>query len=313
MATKGADEKSTPEAKSHYQKKMAVQAMGIMNVSEGKELALAFQGKENMNQDPQTIKEIMKWDMWSPWASYYELYSTHPLTAKRINAIGTHALSLGQEPWVIFDSEKPESYWDDFIIDLFVVFLPEILGIGFVATKFILVSYGTENINWFDLVIPLIFGFSAGGIIKTMQMYPGGNFSNYSIVSLLKKINVSQVRSYPVKITGRIIGRGDAGNIFSEDMIIRDKTGIIFLDHEPFGFNLFFALFRIDRFRGVDVEVEGWYRRSPKPYVEVKRIYSRSDSSRSYTYYYQLLAWIAFSVIAFLSWNYIFLPVLRTP
>lgn len=281
------------EAKSNKQKRMAIQAMGIMNISSSKSMALAFQGNvdDDETDEVQSIKEIMRWDLWSPWASYYELHSTHPLTSKRINAIGAHALNMGQEPILIFDLEKPESYWDDFIVDLFVILLPVILGIGFAAAKLKYMSLGMDKLGWYEYVMPFVFGLSIGGLIKTTKAYAGGKFLTHSISSLLRKVKVSPVRSYPIKLKGHIIGRGDAGNMFSEDMVLRDKTGLIFLNHEPFGFNFFFALFRTEKFIGKEVVVEGWYRRSPVPYVEVSNIRSSSDSSSSYTYFYKIIGW----------------------
>ena len=40
---------------------------------------------------------------------------------------------MGQEPYVVFDRRKPESYWDDFAVDVAVVLLPVLLflvGLG---------------------------------------------------------------------------------------------------------------------------------------------------------------------------------------
>ena len=99
-----------------------------MGLSPAGQMALAHQEENQFN--PQTIQEIMRWDLWNPWAFYYELNSTHPLTAKRINALGSYALALKQEPFIRFNKQKPESYWDDFFRDLFVLSLPYILGIA---------------------------------------------------------------------------------------------------------------------------------------------------------------------------------------
>lgn len=293
---------ATPETNNEIDKtgsierrKMAVQALGIMSVSNSKEIALyASQKTEEGSTD---LKEIMRWDLWSPWASYYELHSTHPLTAKRLNAIAAHALNMGIEPALIFDLEKPESYWDDFIKDVLIMLLPVIGAISAVTAKLLYFSTSITTINLWDIATPLILGLSAGGMLKTFFVYPGGIFLEHSILSLLKKVKVSPVTSYPVKVKGRIIGRGDPGNIFSEDMVIRDKTGMIFLDYEHGISDWFFALFKMNRFMSHDVEVEGWYRRAPIPFLEVKTIKSNHDKSRSYTYYYRLLLWIALPTI----------------
>ena len=85
-------------------------------------------------------------------------------------------------------------------------------------------------------MMPLSTGASIGGLIKTKSAYPGTDFLSYSISGLLKKVKVSPVRSYPVKLKGKITGRGDAGNITSEDMVLRDESGIIFSKSRAFWF-----------------------------------------------------------------------------
>ncbi len=102
---------------------------------------------------------------------------------------------------------------------------------------------------------------------------------------------MSPVQSYPVVVRGRIIGRGESGNVFSEDMILQDKSGIIFLDFQHGLSNWYFALFKWDKFKGQDVEIEGWYRRAPVPYIELKSIRSNTTSSTSLSFYYKLLGW----------------------
>ena len=323
---------SNSEEDSHEDKIKGVEALNIMNISRSKQLALASQGENGSHFNPEAVKEIMRWDLWSPWAFYYELHSTHPLTAKRINAIGSYALSLKQEPYLFFDKEKPESYLDDFFGDVFILYLPYILSIGGILASFY-VTYGADfdfsmlsnlkqellsaagksalaspdavsNLKK-DFVAALgraifigMFGFSVGALVRLLKTYPSGRFLHYSIASLLKLIKVSPVRSYPVTLKGRILGRGEAGSILSEDFVLKDKTGIIYLNHEPFGLNILFALFRYKQFQGKEVKVTGWYRRSPSPYVEVKAIRSVDGvKSKAYTYHYKM----AFCLFVFLA------------
>ena len=79
----------------------------------------------------------------------------------------------------------------------------------------------------------------------------------------------------PCVLEGEIIGRGDPGCIFNEDFVIKDQTGIIFLDFKHV-FRIadkFMALFKNKAFFNKRVRVTGWYRRSPVPYVEIYKIY----------------------------------------
>lgn len=301
---------SSDSEKGSYEDRMkGVESLNIMNISRSKEIALVQQGEQGEDLKPETIEEVMRWDLWSPWAFYYELNSTHPLTAKRINAISSYAISMKQKPFLFFKREKPESYWDDFFVDLFVLSLPYVLGFG--SLLFWFFSSGQDysfiknlsdnpvgeqdygfiknmagSLKWH---LGVLFWFSLGAFIRTLKAYPkSGGFKPHSISSLLKLIKVSPVRSYPVTLKGHILGRGDAGNIFSEDLVLKDRTGMIFLNHEPFGLNILFALFRYKHFQGEEVLVTGWYRRSPSPYVEVRSIKTFETTSNAYTYCYKM-------------------------
>ena len=81
----------------------------------------------------ENLKSAMQWDLWNPWATFYELNSTHPLIAHRLQYLSDQAVAMGQEPYVVFDRRKPESYWDDFAVDVAVMLLPLLLflvGLG---------------------------------------------------------------------------------------------------------------------------------------------------------------------------------------
>jgi hypothetical protein len=56
----------------------------------------------------------MKWEMWNPWAKWFELNSTHPLISKRLQAISKLSREYNEEPYIVFDLQKTESYVDDF-------------------------------------------------------------------------------------------------------------------------------------------------------------------------------------------------------
>src|SRR5262249_6267530 len=84
----------------------------------------------NSTLDPGRVKSAMQWDMWNPWARWYELHSTHPLTARRLEYLADQAAALGQQPAIVFNLVKPESYWDEFFVDLLILAAP-VLGAAF--------------------------------------------------------------------------------------------------------------------------------------------------------------------------------------
>jgi Zn-dependent protease with chaperone function len=99
----------------------AVGALGIFDPKSGVALVTSSLSSVSAAQrmgdevDKEVLKGAMKWDLWNPWAKYYEIHSTHPLIANRINHLSTHSEVLGKEPYIRFDQRKPESYWDEFL------------------------------------------------------------------------------------------------------------------------------------------------------------------------------------------------------
>jgi len=116
-------------------------SLGIFDQKFGASLALAAAGSYSQatgySQDV-TI-QAMRWDLWNPWAFLCEVSSTHPLPVKRIKALENLAWQLGQQP--VYDlpepTERPESYWDEFAVDVFVHYLPGLgLLLGLAAAAF---------------------------------------------------------------------------------------------------------------------------------------------------------------------------------
>jgi len=233
----------------------------------------------------ENLKSAMQWDLWNPWATFYELSSTHPLVAHRLQYLSDQAAAMGDEPYVIFDRRKPESYWDDFLVDVLVMFLPLILlavGMG------IALALGLAGLAGSKAILALcglpLLGLGIGSFIKTILIYRGDYFAPLAVAGLLHKVKVSNVRPVPARLRGTIIGRGVPGLIWSEDFVMRDGTGILFLDYrQPLRiWEWFFGLFRAGEFAGKPVEAVGWFRRAPLPYLELKSITVDGVTRNSY-------------------------------
>jgi Zn-dependent protease with chaperone function/Zn-finger nucleic acid-binding protein len=242
----------------------------------------------------ENLKSAMQWDLWNPWATFYELNSTHPLVAHRLQYLGDQAAAMGQEPYIIFDRRKPESYWDDFAVDLLVMFLPLLLlllglavaaGLGAAAALKILPGAAIPGPGAIAALIGLpLLGLGAGMLAKAFLVYRGDHFAPLAVAGLLHKVKVSSVRPVPARLRGTIIGRGVPGLIWSEDFVMRDSTGILFLDYrQPLRiWEWLFGLFRAGDFAGKPVEVIGWFRRAPLPYLELKSITVDGVTRNSY-------------------------------
>jgi Zn-dependent protease with chaperone function len=228
-------------------------------------------GAHDGHFDPEILKGALQWDLWNPWATFFELQSTHPLVAKRLERLGDQSVKLQQEPLVVFDRQKPESYWDEFLVDAFVTLLPMLTLVVGLGSLTIGAVTGGVSASWYAALV-MIIGVSS--IVKTLLAYRGSEFPNRTVADLLQEVKVSPIRPVAACLRGTIVGKGVPGLIWSEDFVIHDGSGIIFLDYrQPFRFwEFLFGLLRAKDLQGKDVEVRGWYRRAPVPYLELATI-----------------------------------------
>ncbi len=262
----------TVQSLSIFERKGAL-ALAAMSLSQGNKLSLS------------SVVAAMQWDLWNPWAGYYEIQSTHPLPAKRIAALSHQSMTYGKMPLVEFNREKPESYWDEFLVDVLMTFLPALsvlAGLGALWAAGLL--FETDKLRLF---MQLLFLFGFGSFLKTLFSYRFDFFPDLRVADLLKNVKVSRVRGVPCRLHGKIIGRGVPGLIWSEDLVLQDDSGYIFLDYrQPLGlWELLFGLFRAGGLVGQTVTADGWYRRGPVPYVELHRlILNNGDTKTCYVY-----------------------------
>ncbi len=284
----------------------AAGAIGALNIFDRKSAittvmtASATGGDASAQVNPERVKSAMQWDLWNPWASWYELNSTHPLVAKRLLHLSDQAATVGHEPYIVFDRAKPESYWDDFFVDLCVLALP---WMGLIAGLALLVGLGLGTGVWHFSLIGLAVGLmGAGAFIKNRRSYLGKIFEHRTVATLMGQVKVSPVRPIPCTLQGKIIGKGVPGLIWSEDFVIQDSTGILFLDYtQPLAlWDWLFGLLRAGRYQGREVRVTGWFRRAPMPYLEIYRleVVDGSEPSRTcYTYWATLIGCAAFALL----------------
>lgn len=237
--------------------------------------------------DKNRIKGAMKWELWNTWAFWYELSSTHPLTAKRIRRLGDLAEQQGQVPFVKFDLEKPESYADDFVREMGINLMPWVgaLVVGvimfFVADPSMSVERLFTLVGGAALVVGLVLS-----CVKYLYTHPRKTYYEANTAGLLSEVKVSMVRSIPAELQGTIIGRGNPGCIFNEDFVIQDETGILFLDYnQPLWIiNKVFALFKSPEYFDKKVKVKGWYRRNMVPFMELYSIEIDGQVKKCFTY-----------------------------
>lgn len=242
-------------------------ALGIFDAKTSKSLIVSSYDDGGVSKE--NIKRAMRWEKWNVWAKWYEFSSTHPLISKRLEAISERSNEFGQTPYIIFDEEKPESYVDDFLVEAMIILAPTVVVI---MALVLFVIYGfTENI----LLLKVLMFFPAliilFKLIKHNRTHKNKDYKECKVVDLLSEVKVSGVTTIPCILEGEVIGKGDPGSIFDEDFVIKDDTGIVFVDSRRVLkiMDLIAGLTKTRSLFGKKVKIKGWYRRSPVPYVEV--------------------------------------------
>lgn len=279
------DEKASPATRKQASKRAAfttgMRSLGIFDVSGAKALAMSSYGR-GMSLDNESVAKAAQWDLSNPWGRFLELSSTHPLPAKRIISLNKMQEERGMQPEFpdMGKVKLPESLWDEFLIDLILVYIAPLLF-------FILPAFGAviAEIAEYNALVGMGAGLILAALVwklRRREKYPKVRMSD-PIVTVTHCLTDHTKNSYyeasPLRgkgavFEGTVVGRGTPGYFLSEDLVIQDETGIITLDYNPiFGlFSFFFAIFRAPQLRGMKVRAYGWYHRMPTPVLQVWKI-----------------------------------------
>ncbi len=267
----------------------ATRSLNIFDVKAANGLVMtAYAQSTGGDLDPNMVVKAAAWDLESPWGTFLELQSTHPLAAKRLLALDDQAEEMGIKrafPTLGTDQIK-ESLWGEFLVDLFLMYIAPafiFLGPGIGALAYF---YG-QSITWMWVGIGSGFGLAAlVWVWRTRIKYPRlHKEKEIPLIQIMGAVTdtsddgfaeASPFRGKPINLQGTIIGRGSPGYYFSEDVVLQDPSGIITLDYNPlFGFMRWItALFRVEKLIGSQVTIVGWYRRTPRPIVMIKRMFT---------------------------------------
>ena len=243
-------------------------ALGIFDSKASKSLVVGSYTDQGINK--LHIQNAMKWEMWNVWAIWYELQSTHPLISKRLKNITEQCSTYQQPEFINFNLQKPESYVDDFFKELLILLLPGVFGL-FVLVFGILAFISGNQVCYIIAVISPVFAIIAGLYRYCYTYRTKAEFTKTTVNNLLGEVKVSGVTSIPCTLEGTLIGKGDPGCMFDEDFVLKDETGIIFLDYNRVLQinNLLFAILKSKEYLDKKVTIKGWYLRKPVPYVVV--------------------------------------------
>lgn len=300
------DKKGKKDKKEKKTSAAAVNGLGIFDKKTSKTL-VACSSTDGMSTkvSKKSIKNAMKWEKWNYWAKWYEFNSTHPLISKRLERITERSKEFKQEPYITFDLKKDANYGKMFAFELMLVLLPTIAVIC--AIVFALLMITNDGCQTYKIgmcisgLVAVVFEF-----FVLLRKYNKKHFKKATVEELLGETNVSGITPVPCEVKGSIIGRGDPGYVFSEDFVIRDKTGIVFLDYnQPLWLiNKIFAIFKAKTFIDKEIIIKGWYRRSPVPYIEIYTMETDGKVKKVYTYMFKfiglLIGIIGFTVLFFI-------------
>jgi len=259
--------------------------IGVMGISS------AQAGFVLSGPSPDAASALMRWDLENPWARVYQLASTHPLTAFRIKALNVEAKRQGRS--VVYPlPESTTIQWAAFPLELVLWAAPWICAIGLFSLRslsarhIIAPAFGAAEL----LGAVLLFSWVA----RIAYRYQG-RFEMATIRELVADTTPSQMRPRAVRIEGEIVGRGQPGAFWCPDLVIKDETGILFVnDRQTIPLARLALAAGADQWIGQRVTLEGWYRRGMMPYVELSRLSGTGNSGqpgashRSYSYYIQI-------------------------
>ncbi|MHA1781882.1 MAG: zinc metalloprotease HtpX [Promethearchaeota archaeon] len=302
-----------------YEKKSskvnALKGLGIFDPKKASYLAI-----ESYNGSKPIVKEQIQaaagWDLFNPWAKYFQMFSTHPLPARRIQRLNEQCEEYNVPIEIDFSQARQikeeqvgKSIIGKFLTDIIVKKLPAIIFwifvlitiasilaiIGLIPIVPSLLSLITvKNFVFLWFIAFYMMGFAT--ILRTVFMYRRG-FEPKKVIDLVTQINVSPVRPIPAIIEGTIVGKGIPGYYFGEDLFFQDDTGLLYVDYR-FGLRIvdfFWAITRADQQVGKKVRIRGWYRRGPNPYIQIDRL--EVIGERTYKNHSKLMMYILAGVL----------------
>jgi heat shock protein HtpX len=195
--------------------------MGISNAASGCVLVIA-------GAAPAEAATVMQWDLVHPWSRIYELQSTHPLTAFRVQALNAEAESRHQVPKFPL-AVNPHVDFSEFPLQFGLWLAPWIFGAAFLA-----ISIASRSISFLGFTLPpkteplLLIALVIAWIAKNVYRY-SGEFQDATIGELIRNLEVSEMKPRAVRLRGKILGRGLPGAFWSPDLVLQDPSGILFL------------------------------------------------------------------------------------
>jgi Zn-dependent protease with chaperone function len=247
----------------------SMRAMGIFDPRAADAMAVAF----DRGIDADRAVAAMRWDVANPWGATLEKLSSHPLVARRIEALEVSGLPGAPRHWSVLRAKAAVTPAE--LMALRARWARELLvAVGPWAVLIALVGFGAFTHS--TVSIGLALALAGGGlVVKQLFRYPlHGHEPVAEVTSLLERLEAGPVAGIPVEVRGWIVGRGTPGYLLSPDLVIQDRSGFVPLVYrQPIPFaRALFGLTKAKGYIGQEVVAQGWYRRSPGPGIELREV-----------------------------------------
>ena len=253
--------------------------IGIANVAMSEWVGLIYANCQKTNNFEALAKSFL-FDIKSPWAWVSEFSSTHPLTGKRIKTL----MKLTDKPY--YDLDKIEQQfpidksrlYGGFWKDILLLGLTKILPIiGLIGGWIMIIDNNLwdSDMIWIAPISWLLLWLGISILIRTMMRYGDSTDNQTTIIETMGDLYASPVRGKRVTLDGTIIGKWIPGYVFSEDLMLQDKTWLMYLDYEskiPLIGNLIFSLTKVKNLIDKSVKTTGWFFRDISSMVVIDTV-----------------------------------------
>lgn len=270
----------------------------LADADQGRRMAVEAEGVGDFT--PEGLVRALRWEQRNLAARFFELFSHHPLPSRRLRSLEKHASDRGHE----FTFPLEQGGGAPRVVGL----LAELISRAapwagaYLGYHYCLAYDWPSNVPFF-----VVLGFTLGIVLASVMWYrPFSRYRPCTTRDLMTDLDVSDSHPISARLEGRIAGRHKPGYAFGADLVFEDEKGTLQLVYkQPVPIlDSVFAYYAADELRGRPARVEGWFRRNPEPFLEIRRL-TMLDDGRVFGCYRFLWQWMLVGLFAWLTaWVY---------
>lgn len=280
--------------------------LGIMSFKSAKAAGLVA---KTTNMEPVKVARVVLYDLLSPWAKLAGLVATHPLIGTRLQRLDRLATAMGQPALFNMDqlvaehaAEKPK-IWSAFYINAFIYYLPVLLIVVLPVVILVTAAVAVPNATLSELVGVYILLLAFAQLVRVVHMFPNGDAlaKPTTMLELMSDLYASPAKGTAVNVEGQLVGRGVPGFAFSEDVMLQDSTGLMYLDYQsgiPLIGNILFAWKKVQLLLGKNTRAQGWFFRSNAQYIALANLEVEGKVFKSYNRFWNYVWVVLIAVLA---------------